>query len=342
MKAKAAFVKSPFHFEIRDVPLRNITADEVLVKIKACGICGTDLHIARTEAKDFQPFGHEIAGIVEKAGGKVTEVKVGDSVLIESGSYCGVCEICRNGRVDLCNKAPNVFTRAEQGLTMGFAEYLIAYKQNVVPFTGISMEAASLVEPMGVALDLFYTTHPELNDDILVIGLGPIGLMALKLAKMAGARHVYGAAHSTSKARIEMAKTLGADDVILTDKVDLREYKFPRGGVDKIMVTAPPRAIEDAVKVANIGGVIGFLGIEYGKGANITLDANYFHFKKLQLRASYAAPALYFPRCIDLIKSGAIDTAGLITHKFKLDDISEAMELVAKDKASVIKAVMVD
>lgn len=93
---KAAFVKSPFQFEVRDVPLRDITPDEVLVKIKACGVCGTDLHTARTEAKEFQPFGHEIAGIAEKVGANVKGIKEGDPVLIESGSYCGECELCRS------------------------------------------------------------------------------------------------------------------------------------------------------------------------------------------------------------------------------------------------------
>lgn len=339
---KAAFVKSPFQFEVRDVPLREITSYEVLVKIKACGICGTDLHTARTEAQDWQPFGHEITGIVEKVGANVHEIKVGDKVLIESGSYCGTCDLCRNGRADLCNNSPNVFTRAEEGLTMGFAEYLIAYKQNVIPFDGIPFDVASLIEPMGVALDLSYTTAPQLNDDVLVIGLGPIGLMALRMAKLMGARHVFGAARSTSKARIEMARRFGADDIICTDKISLEKYKFPRGGVDKVMITAPPSTIPPAIKVTNLGGFIGFLGIEYGKGANISFDANYFHFKKLQLRASYAAPALFFPRCVELIKSGALDVSPLITQRFKLQDIGDAMHQVATDKASVIKSVMID
>ncbi len=340
---KAAFVKSPFLFEIREVPLREITQDEVLVKIKVSGICGTDLHTARTEAKEWQPFGHEIVGIVEQIGANVREIEPGDKVLMESGSYCGVCELCRNGRADLCNKAPNVFTRyEEQGLTMGFAEYVIAYKQNVIPFEDITMEEASLIEPMGVAMDLTYTTMPELNDDVLVIGLGPIGLMALRLARLMGARYVFGAARSASKARIELAREYGADDVIYTDHINLEEYKFPRGGLDKIMVTAPPRTIPTAIKILKPGGVVGFIGIEYGEGANITFDANYFHFNKLQLRASHAAPALFFPRCIELIKSGAIDVKPQVTHRFKLDDIAEAMHQAANDKANVIKSVMID
>lgn len=339
---KAAFVRSPFQFEIREVDLRDITPDEVLIKIKACGICGTDLHTARTEAKDFQPFGHEISGIAVKVGKNVKGIKEGDHVLVESGSYCGTCELCRNGRADLCNKAPNVFTRSEEGLTMGFAEYLIAYKQNVVPFSGLSFEEAALVEPMGVALDLAYTTDIKLNDDVLVLGLGPIGLMALRFARIMGARKVYGAAHSTSKARIKIAREFGADDIIYTDETDLAEYDFPRGGVDKVMVTAPPRTIQEAIKVTNVGGIIGYIGIEYGEGANITFDANDFHFKKLQLRASYAAPALFFPRCLDLIKAGLVDVKPLVTHTFKIDELPEMMNKIAKDRSNIVKAVMIN
>ncbi len=118
---KAAFVKSPFKFEIRDVDLPSLKPNDVLLKIKASGICGTDLHTARTEPKTGMTFGHEIVGIVEQIGSNVENVEVGQSVLVESGSFCGTCEDCRNGRVDLCHdRAPNVFIRAErENLTMG-------------------------------------------------------------------------------------------------------------------------------------------------------------------------------------------------------------------------------
>lgn len=335
---RAAFVKAPFQFEIRNVSLREITKDEALVRVVTSGICGTDLHTARTEAVDWQPFGHEVTGIVEKIGSNIKNVKVGDKVLLESGSFCRECETCRNGRVDLCSGAPNIM----QGETMGFAEYIIAPKEGIVPFDGISFEEATLVEPMGVALDLCYTADIKLNDDVLVFGLGPIGLMALRIAKAMGARKVYGAAKSTSKARIEVAKKYGADDVILTDKEDLTKYDFPRKGLDKILVTSPPKTIETALKVANIGATVAFIGIQYGEGAYITFDANDFHFKKLQLRASYAAPALYFPRCVEFIKSGLIDTKVLISHRFKLDEIDKAMEIAANDKENAVKLIMVN
>lgn len=339
---KAAFVKSPYKFEIRDINLPELKPNDVLVKIKASGICGTDFHTAKSEAKDWQPFGHEIAGTVEKVGSNVENVKIGQSILVESGSFCGTCDDCRNGRVDLCHdRTPNVFSRAEkENLTMGFAEKIIIDKQNAVPFEGISFEEASLVEPMGVALDLSYTVEPKLNDDVLVVGLGPIGLMAVQIVRAMGARKVFAAELSGSKIRINTAKKLGVDDVILVDKQPIREYEFPRGGLDRALITAPPPIIPEVLDVMNYGGVVGFIGIDYGEGRFITFDANKFHFNKTQLRASHAVPALYFPRCIDMIKSGTVKVKPLITHTFKLEEIEKMMLKGRDHKDSVIKEVM--
>jgi L-iditol 2-dehydrogenase len=335
---KAAFVKVPFQFELRDLELREITKDEALVKIVTSGVCGTDMHTASFEATDWMPFGHEVTGVVVKVGENVKSVSVGDRVTLESGSYCGECELCKNGRSDLCNGARNIFA----GETMGFAQYIIAPKQSLVPIGNLSFEEATLIEPMGVALDLSYTADIKLNDDVLVIGVGPIGLMAIRIAKAMGARKVYAASKSTSRARIELAKKFGADDVILTDKIDLTEYPFPRKGLDKILVTAPPKLIEKSIKIANIGATIAYIGIKYGEDAYISFDANDFHFKKLQLRASYAAPALYFPRCIDFINIGLIDAKSLISHRFKLNEIEKAINTVSMDKENVVKAIIVN
>lgn len=247
---KSAYVKSPYQFEIRDNVLRDIGPDEVLVEIKACGICGSDMHAAYSQAPDWVPFGHEVAGIVNKVGHHVENVKVGDRVVLESSTFCRYCSNCRNGRVDLCHTGPNGMVNSDYG---GFGEYMIAAKEQVVDIGGISFEEAALIEPLGVAFDLLYTADIKLNDDILVVGLGPIGLMALKLAKLSGARNVYAAARSTAEKRIQTALKFGASAVIHTDKVNLEEYHFARGGVDKVLVTAPPKTIPSALKTLNYG-----------------------------------------------------------------------------------------
>lgn len=163
--------------------------------------------------------------------------------------------------------------------------------------------------------------------------------MALKLAKAMGARKIYGAQFSTSKARIEMAKKFGADSIIYTDKERIEDFAFERR-VDKVLVTAPPKTIPSAINVANVGGIIAFLGIDYGPESNVTFDSNVFHTKKLQLRSSFASPALFFPKCIDLMKSGVIDANALITHTFKLDELEKGVKTLRDDKANAIKAVM--
>ncbi|CAK4825641.1 unnamed protein product, partial [Aphanomyces euteiches] len=326
---KAWYTKAPFQFELRDVRLADIGDDEVLIKVKACGICGTDMTIAKETAEEWEAIGHEIAGIVEKAGSRVDHVQVGSSVTLETSTFCRKCDWCRNGRYDLCNQGPSFWG---QTAAMGFSEYIIAPKECVVPYEGLSFAVASLTEPLGVAVDLVETVGIGLNDDVLIVGLGPIGLMALRLAKLKGARKIYAAARSHSVKRIELARQFGADEIIYTDITPLESYPFEKGGVDKILVTAPPQTIPSTLKAARVGGIIGFIGIEYGNGANITFDANDFHFKKLQLRASHASPALYFPQCLDLLKSGAVDGNALISHTFGLEQFADAMFSLRDDR----------
>ncbi|MFW6219007.1 MAG: zinc-dependent alcohol dehydrogenase [Bacteroidota bacterium] len=334
---KAAYVKSPFKVEVREFPVREMNDEEVFIRVKACGICGHDLSVANSEAKDWKPFGHEISGIVEKTGKNVNHVKPGDKVVLETGTYDRFSKAARNGRPELDNNGPNFW---ETG-PMGFADYIIVPRETVVPFEKMSFEEASMIEPLGVALDMVYTVDIKLNDDVLVIGLGPIGLMALQLAKIMGARNIYAAELSQSKKRIEIARQFGAT-IIKTDQESLKTYQFPRGGVDKVLVTAPPKLIEPAVEITNWGGIIAFIGIEYGPNANITFDANTFHFNKIQLRSSFASPALYFPRCIELVEAGMVDLKPLIGKTFPLNDLQKELKNLVDDKATALKSIMIN
>jgi threonine dehydrogenase-like Zn-dependent dehydrogenase len=334
---KAAYVKAPFQFAIKEVSLRPLTQTEVLVDVKACGVCGHDLIIAN-EKKEFTPFGHEAAGIVIETGSLVKNVKAGDKVVFESGTFDRFSDNSRNGRVDLDNKGPNFWER--EGETMGFAEKIIVPCECCVKYDGISFESASLTEPLGVAMDIFKTSDIQLGHDVLVIGLGPIGLMAARLAIKAGARNVYGSELSACENRIKVARKWGLRDVICSDMQDQEKYNFPKGGVDRVLVTAPPALIPAATRLCNVGGIVSFIGIDYGEGAMFTLDSNLVHFNKLQIRASHASPALYFPLCLDLIKTGAIPVEDLITHRFPLEDIQNAITGFRSDRKEGIKAIM--
>lgn len=335
---KAAYMKAPFMFEIREVGLRKLEADEVLVRVKACGVCGHDMILASQGAIDWQPFGHEVSGVVEETGSHVRNVEAGDRVVLESGTFDRYSAHARNGRVDLDNKGPNFWLKGQD--TMGFAESIIVPMETCVRFEGLGFEETCLIEPMGVAVDLVKTADIRLNNDVLVIGLGPIGLMAAKLAKSMGARKVYGSELSVASARIGLARKWGVDEIICPDLQELGDFRFEKGGVDRVLVTAPPTTIPDAIRVSAVGGVIAFLGIEYGPGRHITFDSHMFHVMKLQLRSSFASPALYFPECIDLIKAGIVNTRDLITHRFAMDDIARGITNFRDDRAAGIKAIM--
>lgn len=333
---KMVYVKSPFQFEMRELPKPGLKFDTAVVRVMACGICGSDLMTAESQAKEFQLFGHEIAGVVEKINNENMGIKHGDNVIIESTSYCGKCVNCRNGRLELCQDIQS-FGKFGYG---GFGEYILSPVQSLVKFDVIDFDIASLAEPLGVALDMVYLAGIRMGDSVLVVGPGPIGLMAVRLAKLKGANRVYLSGKSNSKniARLAVGKKMGADEIIYADKTSLKEA-IPEG-VDKVLLTAAPSLLPGIIKVMKFGGIISYVGIDYGSAGTFNLDANEFHFKRLQLRASFAVPALFIPQALTLLKERTIDGKILISHRFPLKEISRAMEVAKDEKEKAIKVVI--
>lgn len=333
----STFLKAPFQFEQRDIPVPQIGKDDVLVKVKACGFCGHDMILAKYAAKDWEPFGHEFSGVVEKVGESVKHLGIGDKVVVETSTFNPLSDSSKNGRVDMDSHIINYMIQRD---SMGFAEYTSVPAVLCVKFRKMSFIEGSMIEPLGVAMDMFKVADISFNDDVLVFGLGPIGLMALQLAKAAGARKIYAAVKSGSRARVELAKKLGADEVILTDSVDIRTHEFERGGVDKVLLSAPPALIEDATYTLNMGGIISFIGIDYGEKAKVCFDSNLVHHKKIQIRASDAVPALYFPMCIDLVESKKIDLESLVSRAFDLKDAVSSLKEFIENPDTAVKAIM--
>lgn len=330
---KQAFLKAPYQVEIRDIPSPIINDDEVLIQIKACGICGSDINTAQTAAS-YHPFGHELAGVITAVGSHVTNVAIGDAVALESSSYCGNCSMCRNGHPELCI---NRYVPPYEG----FAEEIAVNASAVVKIDGISFEEASIVEPMGVAVDMVEVADIRMNDHVVVYGAGPIALLAIRLARLKGAGKITVLAHSHSKARVELARFYGADQVIYTDLTDPKDI-LKEQNVQRILVTTPPSTLPDIADWAAFGAVISVIGIAKSQEESLcTLDINKMHFKRLQLRFSFASPALFFPLCIDMIRKGLVDVKPLISHRFALEQMDEAMKLCQRDKEHVVKVLMV-
>ena len=319
---KAIYTKGGYQFELRDVALRSIGRNEVLIRVEACGLCGSDLHTAK-RAEEFVPLGHEVAGVVEQVGAYVTNVKPGDRVVLESGSYDRFSDLSRDGKYDLDNNGRHFFNTQQYGNGMGFAEYLIAADEVCVPYEGLSLAAAAMIEPMGVGFDL-----------VKVSGIGTIGLCALRLARLRGASRIIAVSTPGRDRRDSVAKAYGADEVVCWGE-DLSGFR-----VDRILCTTPPYVMPELMKNLNIGGIMSYIGEGDREERFVTFDMNYWHGRKLQLRASYAAPALYFPACIRLARSGRIDLDLLHTHNLRLEHFKEDFDFYMQDRENAIKAVM--
>lgn len=335
---KAAYLRAKNQFEMRDVELREPAAGEVVVQVKACGFCGHDRILASYAAKEWQPFGHEFAGVVDKLGEGVTKVKVGDRVVIETSTFDPLSDAARNGHPEWDTRGPNYMDMPHTA--MGFAEKTIVPEVLCVPFDGISDEEACFTEPMGVAADLLLTADIRLGNDVAVLGCGAIGLMAVQMAKASGARHVYAVDHAHNAQKARLAQEYGADEILFSDQEDLTRHPFPRGGVDRVLVTTPPKTIDLATRLCNVGGIVAFLGISYGPDAVVSFDSNIVHLNKLQIRGSNAIPALYFPHCFDLLRAGIVEVRKLITHTFPLEKTPEGITAFLNDHDTAVKAVM--
>jgi len=340
---KSLWGKAPFRFQLRELPTPEPGPGEVVVKVAACGICGTDVHFLRHN-EDWTPLGHEVVGTIVAVGPHVACWQGGETVIAENHTGCGVCEQCKNGRALYCqNLATYMNDRA------GFADYLRVRADMVQGYDAEALAPfqAALAEPLTVALDLLQRADPDLNDEVAVFGPGPIGLMLTRLAKLRGARRVFltGSNRSTPRGRyrLEVGRQMGAD-VVLADAEDdiVAEIKVavPQG-VDRVLVTAPPRTLLQAFEIARFGAVVGFIGIEFGEGGEVTFDVNAFHFKKLQLRASHAIPNHYFPMALDLLARRVVDPGLLVSHTFYFDEYENAFRTLTDPQQAVGKVILV-
>lgn len=334
MKTHAAYVKSPFQFELREVELPDAPpAGEVLLRVEACGVCGTDVTTAESKAEDWQPFGHEIAGEIEVLGHGVAGLTVGQKVVIESSSPCGVCDVCRNARTDLCVNLTTFWARA----AMGMSERMLVPAPSCAPYEGLPPAEASLAEPGGVAYDLVRVADVRLGDRVCVVGPGPIGLMAVAMAKASGAVRLACVGHSHSTRRLELAREFGAE--VITCDGSLADLDAEAGQFDRVLMTAPAAFIAPALPLLAREGILAYIGLARGDGT-VSFDADDFHFRKLQIRASHASPAVYFPRVLALMTAGVVPVTPLVSHRFPLDRIAEAIETARSDKAGAVKVVM--
>lgn len=346
-KMKALWVRTPFQFKIRHIPKPVPSPHEALIKIEACGVCGTDVGLAKDGATKWIPLGHEAVGVVKNVDSQVTNIRTGDKVVVENHTACGMCEACKNGNYIYCQSLrrfqdPCPYAKA------AFAEYICLHESMFDVYDKLTPIQATLAEPLTVAIDLVLKADVPLGSEVAVIGPGAIGLMAVKIAKLRGARRVFlcGLSHKEKREgyRLIVGKELGADITIGVKEEDLVETirgYVPRG-VDRVLITAPPQVIPEAIKITRFGGIISYIGVNWSKGGGeVTFDANELHFQKIQLRPSHAIPNNRFPVALDLLQRKVIDPDRMITHVFKLEEIKKAIKTSMNPEERAIKVVVI-
>jgi L-iditol 2-dehydrogenase len=337
---RALWGKAPFQFDLREVPEPRPDVGDVLVRIGGCGICGTDLHFLRAMNRDWSPLGHELSGQVQEVGRGVSHVRPGDTVIVENNTGCGVCEACKNGDSRYCR---NIWTFMND--QAGIGDYICIPQTSVQKYKELTSIQASLAEPLTVAIDVTLRAEIPLNGEVAVWGAGPIGIMACQIAKLRGARRVFlvGSPRDNprNQIRLELAREYDADVTISGGENAVDEIKRLTGeGVDRVLMTAPPVAIPEALRACRFGGIVALIGLEERAGKTIMLDINAFHFQKLQLRASHAIPNHYFPIALDLLARGVIDADRIITHVFPLKEYRRAFETANNPNERVCKVVV--
>ncbi|MDD5454427.1 MAG: alcohol dehydrogenase catalytic domain-containing protein [Candidatus Ratteibacteria bacterium] len=348
---KAAFLTGIKRIEIREIEKPVPKKSEVLIKLKAVGICGSDIHYYRAGKIGTQvikyPFiiGHECSGIIEDMAGDVTNVKIGQRVAVEPAVSCGTCEFCIDGRPNICPRVKFLgtpATSASPAIDGAFREYITISADNAIPVADkISFDEAALTEVMAIAVHSMDLVKINKGDTVAVFGSGPIGLAVVIMAKLSGASNIF--ATDLLQNRLEMAQKLGATRVINPREKDVVNeiYKITEGrGVDVAFEAAGKQeTIEHSFNAVRIGGRVSVIGIPetdkiYYSPEIRRKEPVIYHVR----RSNHANKDV--ERIVSLIEKGMLKVKPLVTHRFPLEKIEKAFDMVDGYKDGVIKAMI--
>lgn len=332
---------APGDLRLEDVPEPSPRPDEVKLRVRNCSTCGTDVKILRHGHQRLSPprvLGHEVAGEIAEVGSRVGGWSVGDRVQVIAAVPCGECATCRGGRMTVCPHLTSVGYQYDGG----FAEYLIVPHavlrvDGLNPVPGrVSLAEASVAEPLACVLNGQELARVGEGDDVVVIGAGPIGCLHVRLARARGARRVVlddlnadRLAKAAALVRPEEA-VCGADDDVVEAVMELTGG---RGADVVITAAASGAAQQDALRMAACGGRVSLFGGLSRTAPTITFDSNLVHYRELTVVGANGSSPSHNKRALDLIASGAVPVADLITHRMPLDKVPEAISTVAAGEA---------
>lgn len=336
----AAVLNKPLDIEVKKVSIPEPKADEALLKVYCIGVCGSDVHyyehgkIGRYVVKEPIILGHELAGEVVKVGEQVTNVSVGDRVAVEPGVTCGRCDYCKSGRYNLC---PDVVFMATPPVDGAWAEYVTIRSDFLfkLPDT-MSYEEGALLEPLSVSFHAMNRGKVTPADRLFVSGLGPIGLLAIQAAKIFGVTEIY--ASDVVPYRRELATKIGVTAVIdpLNENVNERIAELTGGKGITVVVESSgnARAVSDTIKIVNRGGRIVLVGMPAVD--EIPINVNQLIDGEIDVYGLFRYANTY-PAAIQALSRYQVDIQKVITHRFALSDIKEAVEMARNQKDTSIK-----
>jgi threonine 3-dehydrogenase len=336
MKALSKQEKKPGIWMV-DVPEPEIGPNDVKIKINKTAICGTDIHIYQWDdwAKATVPVpmvtGHEFAGRVVEVGKEVKGLQEGDRVSGEGHLVCGYCRNCRGGARHLCPNTTGVGVN-RQGC---FAEHLVIPACNVFPLPDeVSDDMGSILDPMGNAVHTALS-FDLVGEDVLITGAGPIGAMAVAIAKHAGARHVV--ITDVNDYRLELANKMGATHAVNVTKQDLPEVMDSLGmkeGFDVGMeMSGNPQAFNQMLGSLANGAKVALLGIP---AKDTAINWNDVIFKGITIKGIYGREMYEtWYKMVSMLQSG-LNMAPIITHHFPIDDYQQAFELMTSGQSGKV------
>ncbi len=319
---------------VEDVPIPEIGPDEVLLRPSGCGLCGSDIAKIVGQAPPPVILGHELAGRVAAVGAHVTAFQPGQRVVVAHHVPCGACQYCLHGHPSMCTafKASNIFPA-------GFAEYVRVPAENVeqtmLPLPDhLSDEAASFTEPLACCLRAVRRSALLPGDTALVVGLGSVGLQMTQAVKaLVDGGRVIGI--DLLEERLALGRALGVDLALHAETPDLAEQvrSWTDGrGVDVAILTAGGvRAVQQALGLLHAGGMLNLFACPPGLVASIDLSAVYH--QELTITASYSSSPADLRASLELLSSGKVQVASLISHRPPLEQFHEGLELARTQQA---------
>ena len=331
---KAAVFYEKHKLNIEDIPMPKANKGEVVVRVMACGICGTDVHIFNGDegAAKTPPgtvLGHEFAGVVAEVGEGVTDVKVGDRVCVDPNKLCNECYYCKNGVGHFCENMIGIGTTVHGG----FAEYCAVPQSQVYHISdSATFEQAAMAEPVACCMHGIDMCNISCSDTVMIIGGGMIGLIMLQLAKLSGASRLILVEPVAEKR--EHGKRLGADICIDPVNEDVKEVVKAHNikNIDRVIeCVGKPQTMEQAIDYAGNKAIVMLFGLT---APNDTISVKPFSLfkKETEVKTSFINPYTQ-RRAVDLIDSGKIDVSSMVYSVASLDELPG----ILSDKSALAK-----